>query len=97
MIWLLLACAQPSTATAVAPTWDGWAHGFFVGYCASCHAATTPDRHGAPASVTFDTEAEVDGQLDAIRRTVLEDGTMPVAGGVFPDDLDRLRAYLDAR
>lgn len=96
MIALLLACAQPPAAEA-GPTWDSWAHGFFVGYCDSCHSGATPDRHGAPASVTFDTEEQVLGQLDAIRRTVLDDGTMPVAGGVFQDDLDRLRAYLDAQ
>jgi hypothetical protein len=78
-------------------TWEGWAGGFFATYCRSCHSITTPDRQGAPEGVDFDTQANVDRQLDAVWRVVLEDERMPVGGGVFPDDLLLLRHYLCSR
>ncbi len=94
MILLLLACA-PKPAPVAEITWDGWAHGFFVSYCGACHSATTPDRHGAPESVTFDTEEEAIAQASAIRAAVLDNGTMPIAAGVFPEDLERLRVWVE--
>lgn len=99
---LLLACAGGADtggcvtdADGAHPTWGTFGQAFFLDYCASCHAATTPQRFGAPESVTFDTEAEVVAQLDAVRRTVLETGTMPVGGGVTEADLAGLDRYLD--
>lgn len=93
----LFACAPepaPDTATC-AVTWDGWTEDFFTTYCDACHASRSPERYGAPASSTFDTEAEVVAQIDRVRVRVLEEETMPLGGGVFPEDLERLRAWVD--
>jgi uncharacterized membrane protein len=78
-----------------APSWTGWAEGFFRTNCGACHAASALDRNGAPASVSFDTPDEVAAQAAAIRRTVLTDSTMPVGGGVPEEDLRLLARYLD--
>ena len=75
-------------------TWQGWGEGFFLTYCDGCHASTTEDRRGAPASVTFDTWDQVREQKDTIRRVVLEEETMPVGGGVYESDLDYLDVLL---
>jgi len=101
---LLFACAAPtvddSASSAVcdtgpAPTWESFGDGFFRTYCRSCHSASTPTRSGAPESSNFDTEVEVRAQAARVRARVLEEGTMPVGGGVSEDDLillDRLLA-----
>jgi len=86
---------DPDTVYPV--TWDGWASGFFTTYCRACHSVTTPNRQGAPEGVNFDSQADVDRQLDAIWRVVLEDERMPVGGGVYPDDLLLLTQYLCSR
>ncbi len=93
---------QPKVQTSLqcetgleAPTWDGFAWGFFRTYCSACHAQAAPDRHGAPSSVVFDTERQASAQSAAIRRAVLELGTMPVGGGVDPEQLIMLERYLD--
>jgi len=78
-------------------TWDGWASGFFATYCRSCHSITTPNRQGAPEGVDFDSQADVDRQLDDVWRTVLEQERMPVGGGVYADDLLLLTQYLCSR
>lgn len=78
-----------------AVTWDGWAHGFFLNYCTSCHSASAPDRHGAPTGVDFDSESQVRDGLDAVRSTVFETHTMPVGGGIAEDDLVLLGIWLD--
>ena len=75
-------------------SWDAWADGFFATYCRSCHAATAPDRHGAPEGVDFDTEPEVGAQRARVRARTLELGTMPLGGGVPEADLVALDAYL---
>ncbi len=77
------------------PTWGTFGESFFLSYCASCHAASAPERFGAPDTVTFDTEAEVARQLAAVRRTVLDARTMPKGGGVPEADLEALARYLD--
>jgi uncharacterized membrane protein len=99
MLLLLVACRPVVEDTGSgcedAPTWDGFAHGFFTSYCDSCHAADTPDRQGAPTTVTFDTEAEAAAQAENVRRTVLDMQTMPPGGGVFDEDLVKLAAWVD--
>ena len=75
-------CTQPDL-----PTWESWGEGFFVTWCQSCHSRTSPQRAGAPEGVDFDSEADVRASATAIRRTVLDFGTMPVGGGL--DDADR--------
>jgi uncharacterized membrane protein len=99
VIWLWLGCAEETPADsdpcAGAPTWDGWANGFFVSYCDACHAPTAPDRHGAPENVSFEDEAAASALAGAIRTSVIDDATMPPAGGVFDADLERLGEWLD--
>jgi uncharacterized membrane protein len=77
------------------PSWEGWTQGFFRTYCSACHAETALDRHGAPAGVFFDTEAQVAAQSATIRRVVLIDGSMPVGGGALAEDLLLLERALD--
>lgn len=91
---LLLACAEPEdTAVECVPavTWQGWGDGFFRGYCNSCHSQ---GRLGAPESVSFDTLEQVLEHSPRIRARTLEVGDMPPAGGVSPEDLERLDALL---
>ena len=77
------------------PTWAGFGEAFFAGRCASCHAASAPERFGAPESVTFDSEEEVLLQLGAVRRVILYDASMPPGGGLHEDELARVELYLD--
>ncbi len=99
MIALLLACtteAPPSpVACEASVTWDGFAHGFFLTYCNACHSQANPDnRYGAPLGIDFDSEALVYAQATRVRARVLDDQTMPLGGGVTPDDLVLLDRYL---
>lgn len=82
-------------ADAPAVSWDGWGEGFFTTWCQACHSATTGERNGAPPGVDFDTEAELVFWAEAVRRTVLEEGTMPVGGGVSEEDAVLLGVLLD--
>ena len=84
------------TACATGPdvTWQSWGRGFMATYCDGCHAADAADRHGAPASVTFDTLADVQDQAVRIRVRTLESRDMPPGGGVIEDDLWLLDAFL---
>ena len=82
-------CAQPDL-----PTWESWGEAFFVTWCQSCHSRTTPQRAGAPEGVDFDSEADVRASAAAIRRTVLDFGTMPVGGGLEDADRDALDLLL---
>ena len=76
-------------------TWDTFAHAFFTNYCVSCHSAANADhRNGAPTSVNFDSEADVVALADRVRVRVLEEGTMPQAGGVYAEDLALLDVWL---
>lgn len=45
--------------------------------------------------VDFDTLDQVVTYQDAVRASVLEQGTMPLGGGVFPQDQELLGAFLD--
>lgn len=99
---LLFACAGeapvdsgPDTAGTCDVTWENWAEDFFTTYCDACHSARTPNRHGAPETSTFDTEAEAVAQIARIRARVLEEETMPLGGGVFEEDLILLRRWVD--
>lgn len=109
MIWaLLLSCAkgpQDSDSAAVdtadCPTdptlsWQSWGHGFFLTYCNSCHAQASQERHGAPPGVDFDSPDLVQAQISRVRARVLNQGDMPLGGGVSQDDLILLERYLCA-
>ena len=81
-------CRQP-------PTYDTWVQGFLEGKCQSCHASTAPNRHGAPASVFFDSEEAAIAWSDRIYSTIFEEGSMPPSGGVTNDDRILLEQWLE--
>lgn len=94
---LLLACRGGSDtgASDCAVTWDGWADGFFATYCQSCHAAESPERNGAPEGSNLESEADIVSWADRIAVRVLEEGTMPIGGGIPADELILLERYLE--
>jgi uncharacterized membrane protein len=102
LLSVLLACAEapdadtgPSAAARCgAVSWDAWADGFVATHCRACHSASSPDRHGAPEGVDFDVEDDLLRHGARVRARVLEEGTMPIGGGVPQDELTRLDAYL---
>ena len=83
-----------SSAADCLPTWDGWADGFFTTWCRSCHSADAPDRRGAPEGTDIDSEAQAIALRDRIRARVVEQGTMPMGGGVPEDEMRILEAWL---
>jgi len=97
LLTLLVACGDDDAYlcdTSYQVTWEGWGDGFFSTYCRSCHSSTTEERNGAPEGVDFDTLDDVILWLDSIERVVLDEGSMPVGGGVYEDDLLLLEALL---
>ncbi len=99
LLLLAAACASapPDTGDPCAGVTVTWEHGgaaFVAGYCRTCHAAETPDRHGAPAGVDFDTLADVRRHAARIRARALDAQDMPVGGGVPEADLALLDAFL---
>jgi uncharacterized membrane protein len=99
LLLLAAACSAPPADTAdpcasVAVSWEHGGAAFFAGYCRTCHAAGTPDRHGAPAGVDFDTLADVRTHAARIRARAIEAQDMPVGGGVPADELALLDDFL---
>ncbi len=98
MIGLLLLACEAGSDSGVSDcvvTWDGWADGFFTTYCQSCHAAQSPDRHGAPEGSNMESEADIASWADRISVRVLEEGTMPIGGGIPAAELVLLERYLE--
>jgi hypothetical protein len=86
---------DPLCVDAPTVTWDSWAGGFFRTYCTACHAETnTESRLGAPVGVDFDSETNASLWAERVRVRVIDDGDMPVGGGVYDDDLYLLDIYL---
>jgi hypothetical protein len=103
MMLLLLACTAgtdtgdtAASACTDAPnaTWASFGDGFFATYCRACHSASTAERYGAPEAVNFDSLADIRTFEASIRRTVLDDESMPVGGGVYDDDALLLDTFL---
>ncbi|MCP4806071.1 MAG: hypothetical protein GY913_06585 [Proteobacteria bacterium] len=101
---LFLACTQSGSldsggstesAECSGPTWHHFGEGFFRTWCQSCHSSTTPDRSGAPEALDYETYDQVLAGADTIRDAVLVRGSMPLGGGVYPQDLELLEAFLD--
>ncbi len=102
MILFVLACATADAertdtadpcADAPYASWESFGAGFLTESCQTCHAASSPDRHGAPENVTFDTAADAWSWAERILVTTLgEAPTMPPQGGL--DDADKV--LLDA-
>ena len=78
-------------------TWGTFGAGFMAGRCAGCHGSGAPERHGAPAGVVFDSEADVWEQQAAVVDSVLTRGSMPPAGGLTEPELAHLKAWLACR
>jgi uncharacterized membrane protein len=86
---------DPACDDAPAATWDSFGRGFLTQHCDVCHAATSPDRHDAPADVSFDTEDDVRTWRDEILVRATGDApTMPPTGGVSEDDRFLLESWL---
>ena len=101
MMALFLACAGDEAelpadcADLPAVSWESFGEGLVVEHCQPCHASTADNRHGAPASVTFDDEASVLAQKDRIVEVATGDeATMPPSIGMPDDDKARLYAWL---
>lgn len=75
-------------------TWDSFGDGFFRTYCTACHSSTTPDRHGAPSGVDFDTERGAEAWFGRVRARALDAQTMPIGGGITVEDRALLDRYL---
>jgi uncharacterized membrane protein len=76
-------------------TWLAVGRPFFRTYCCSCHTAEANERFGAPEDVNFDTEEEVRSYQERISIRVLDEGTMPLGGGIPDEDLELLDIYLE--
>ena len=80
--------------TAPAVTWNNWANSLFITHCQGCHAQSSPDRYGAPQTIHFDNEAATIDLADRVWIRVIEEETMPPAGGILEDDLYLLEIWL---
>lgn len=94
LLWLAACATDSATCDSAAVSWDNFTAGFIAGRCQSCHGSGAADRHGAPESVTFDTEAEVVDQAEGVRDSVLERQSMPPAGGLTDTERERLADWL---
>jgi len=81
--------------TAIEVTYENWGRGFLSTHCQGCHASTAPDRYSAPETVTFDNEDEVIQWASRVLARVIDDGTMPPAGGVNEDEKVLLSSWLE--
>jgi hypothetical protein len=92
-----------------APTWDGFAKGFFASYCVSCHnddnkGTATRDYHMLPAVMTEKTKIACGvskSQADWTKRGCTGAPGVkqfPIGGGPKPTDAerDRLLEWIDA-
>lgn len=88
--------SEPPAACATAPgvTWDNWGRGFFRTWCGACHSATSQERNGAPEGLDLESQGQVRALAASIRRSVLEDHTMPLGGGIPEEDLQLLDVFL---
>ena len=86
--------AQPVCDTALPVTWSNWGEGFVLTHCSGCHAETALDRHGAPEGLFFDTENQVLEFAATLLRMVVDEESMPPAGGVRQEEMVLLEAWL---
>lgn len=82
-------------ADAAPVTWDTFGQGFLSLHCQTCHALDAPNRQGAPASISFETEADAARLAGAILAVTTSDPPqMPPGGGVDAAELARLETWL---
>ena len=77
------------------PTYENWTQGFLDGKCQSCHASTSPNRHGAPSNVTFDTASQANEWRERIYATIFEEASMPPSGGITSEEIILLEQWLE--
>ena len=102
MIWFLFLSCQPAANDSAEipqdcadPSYEEWTEGFLRGKCQPCHAIASPNRYGAPPNVYFDTKEASLFWAESIRRTTLDEESMPPSGGVTEDEKELLRRWLD--
>lgn len=99
ILLLLLSCASDADDTGVCAqptvTWESFGQGFLITHCQGCHASTSPQRYDAPEGISFDTQEQAAALESSIARTVLEQESMPPAGGLNEDERALLQAWLD--
>ena len=76
-------------------TYASFGQGFLTFSCQGCHASGSVDRQGAPDSVTFDDHQQVIQWLPRIYHRTYVTLDMPPALGVFEEDLERLRIWVE--
>ena len=88
--------ADPVCADAPVITWESQAKGLLDQWCQPCHASTAANRHGAPESVTFDTEEQaiaLGARIVAV--TTPPDATMPPGMDLPEEDAETLRLWVE--
>ena len=107
-LWLAAACTSTqSGATCPStnpPTYASFGHPFMARYCTGCHSSGAKDRHGAPAGLDFDSEAEIRAKAIAIdaeaaagpdaQNTDMPDLTGPVHAEPTMAERERLGQFL---
>jgi|GEM_PF-1049855 len=76
-------------------TYSSFGQGFITFNCQGCHGSGAPDRQGAPESVTFDNHEETLFWLERIYQRTHVSLDMPPALGIFEEDQERLRIWID--
>ena len=76
-------------------TYSSFGQGFIDFNCQGCHGSGAPNRQGAPESVTFDNHEEVLFWLERIYQRTHISLDMPPALGIFEEDQERLRIWID--
>ena len=76
-------------------TYENFGEGFLLTHCQGCHAGDAPNRFGAPETVSFDNEEQVNQWLSLIMFTILDDQSMPPAGGITEDELTLVEIWLE--
>lgn len=89
------AATTGTCAEAPIVNWNNFGEAFLIHQCNGCHAATTPERYGAPADVSFDTVEQAWAWAPRIlARATGDTPSMPPRGGVSDDDRQRLVWWL---
>lgn len=82
--------------TAPVVNWANFGHAFMIQNCNGCHAATTPDRYGAPERATFDTAEEVWVQRSSVLYAAGgDDPRMPPSGGTTDVQRRKLAIWME--
>ncbi len=82
--------------TAPLVNWANFGRGFLIQNCNGCHAASTPERYGAPEHATFDTADEVWAQRSSVLYVAGgDDPSMPPNGGTTDVQRMKLAIWLE--